>query len=247
MNQSQNFGAVILAAGKGKRMNAADKNKVTMLLRGKPLITYILDLLKKNHVETIVIVVGHAKESVFEAVKKYPVIFAEQREQLGTGDALRAAVEKLPANVSDILVVGGDDSHHYNEAIITKLQNKHLHRGADLTLLTIQVKNPFGLGRVVRDSDGNVIAIVEEKDATEEQRNIQEVNPGCYIFNVEFLKRYLNDVEKSPVTGEYYLTSLVDIAINKRAKISTVQAGSIPWRGINTPEELAEAEQLISK
>jgi bifunctional UDP-N-acetylglucosamine pyrophosphorylase/glucosamine-1-phosphate N-acetyltransferase len=120
----------------------------------------------------------------------------------------------------------------------------HIVSDASLTFLTIDVTNPFGLGRIVRDDKGNVKAIVEEKDATESQRIIEEINPACYFFKVSFLKKYLKKVKKSPITGEYYLTSLVDIAIHNKEKIETVQAGFMPWRGVNTKEELREAELI---
>lgn len=240
------LGAIILAAGKGKRMKSKDVNKVALKLGDKPIILHAIHLFQKMNLAVIVIVVGHAKQSVIDAIGDESIIFAEQKVQLGTGDAVKTALDKIPDDITSVLVVGGDDSYLYNENIISKLKEKHFAFNADVTFLTIQVKNPIGLGRIIRDNDSDVLAIVEEKDATDNQRLINEVNPGCYVFRVEFLKEYLNQIEKSSVTGEYYLTSLIEIAIKNKKKIETVREGFIPWRGINTPEELADAEKLLS-
>lgn len=241
------LGAIILAAGKGKRMKSKDKNKVTMSLADKPLILHSIHVLEDMHFDTIVVVVGFAKESVKDVLKDSHILFAEQKKRLGTGHAVVCAMRELPTDVTDVLIIQGDDSHFYKEETITKLTNAHLSSGASLTFLTIEVKNPFGLGRVVRDNDGKVTAIVEEKDATEKQKSVTEINPACYMFNVAFLKKYLKQIKKSPVTGEYYITSLIDIAIKHNEKIETLQAGFLPWRGINTREELEEAERLYEQ
>lgn len=242
----RSLGAVILAAGKGKRMQAKQLNKVAMLLNNKPIISHVLDVLENMHLKTVVVVVGFAKESVIQIVKNPNVVFAEQSEQLGTGHAVLTALSKVPNEITDILVIQGDDSYFYNEDLFTQLSKKHFTTSAAMTFLTIQVAKPDALGRIVRDEYGNVVSVVEEKDATDEIRMISEINPACYIFNITFLKKYLSKIEKSPVTGEYYLTSLIDIALQNKEKVETVQAGFIPWRGINTPEELSEAERLFT-
>lgn len=239
------LGAIILAAGKGKRMQSKALNKVAMLLNNKPIIVHVLEVLEKMRFEAIVVVVGFAKESVMNVVKNPSVIFADQPEQLGTADAVATALRKIPESITDVLVIQGDDSYFYNEDLFSKLSKKHFSSHASLTFLTIQVSNPDALGRIVRDEYGNVISVIEEKDADDEKRAINEINPACYIFAVSFLKEYLPMIEKSPVTGEYYLTSLIDLAIKNNEKVETVQAGFIPWRGINTPEELSEAERLF--
>jgi bifunctional N-acetylglucosamine-1-phosphate-uridyltransferase/glucosamine-1-phosphate-acetyltransferase GlmU-like protein len=246
MKMARNLGAIILAAGKGKRMRSKEINKVAMLLNNKPIIAHVLSVLENMEFKTIVVVIGFAKESVINAVKDSIVVFSEQKEQLGTGHAVLTAMEKVPDSITDVLVIQGDDSYFYNEDIFSKLKNKHVTSDAAITFLTIQVENQIGLGRIVRDEYGNVVSVIEEKDADENIRTIHEVNPACYIFSVSFLKKYLPKIEKSAVTGEYYLTSLIDIAIKNKEKLETVQGGFIPWRGVNTPEELAEAERLFN-
>lgn len=250
LQQNRNLASIILAAGQGKRMGLKEVNKVTMPLHGKPIILHIVHFMQKLKIKNVIIVVGHAKESVQHAVKGESVIFAVQKEQLGTGDALASALGKLPFGTTDIIVVYGDDAVLYADnqlKIIKELIKHHLETECAISLLTIEQPNPAGLGRIVRDDKGMISAIVEEKDATDAQKMITEINPGCFIFKVEFLKKYLDLVKKSPVTGEYYVTSLIDLAISHGESVETVRGGSLTWRGVNTLEELEEAKRLIAK
>lgn len=243
------LGAIILAAGKGKRMEMTDANKVTVKLADKPMIQHIVDFMRGMSIETIIAVVGFAKESVMETLKGQHIIFAEQIEQLGTGHAVVCALEKLPEDITDVLVVYGDDAVLYAEKhvpVIAQLFTSHNTHESAITFLTIEQPNPFGLGRIVRDGNGKVQAIVEEKDATDDQKKITEINPGCFLFSVSFLKKYLPLLEKSPVTDEYYITSLIDIAIAHQENVQTVQGGHLAWRGVNTKDEHKEAERLFS-
>lgn len=242
----EKLGAIILAAGKGSRMKSKKFNKVTLSLGGKPMILHTSQLLKKVNASPIIIVVGFAKNSV-RGLFNGDVFFAEQRKRLGTAHAVSIALKELPEKTEDVLILQGDDSAFYKKDIIEKLFRKHKKDKADFTFLTLDVKNPAGLGRVLRDKKGNLERIVEEKDATEEQKKIKEINPACYVAKTSFLKKYIKNVKKSNVTGEYYLTSLIDIGIKNNEKVETFRGGTLIWRGVNTKEELAEAENLISK
>lgn len=237
-------GAIILAAGKGKRMNSKTVNKVVLPLENKPMILHTLDLLKKFKIDPIIVVVGFAKKSVMEVLGDR-VTFAEQKKQLGTAHAVLCAFRRLPQNIDNVLIVNGDDSAFYKEQMIKKLVETHFLVKASFTFLTIELENPSGLGRVIRNKKGEVMAVIEEEDATKKQKEIKEINPACYIFRVNFLKEYLKKVKKSPVTGEYYLTSLVNIAVKNKEKIETVRGGKIAWRGVNTKKELRQAERLF--
>ncbi len=239
-----NIAAVILAAGKGKRMKAKQVNKVVVPLANKHMILHTVDRLTELLISPIIVVVGFAKESVMKVLDG-KVVFAEQSKRLGTAHAALCGLRKLPQNIKTVLVLNGDDSAFYTQDIIKKLIRAHLKKNAALSFLTITVDNPVGLGRVIRDGNGKTIGIVEEKDATEQQKKIHEINPACYVFKVAFLKKYLSRVKKSEVTGEYYLTSLIDIAIKNKEKLKAVSVGKIPWRGINTRQELREAERLF--
>jgi bifunctional UDP-N-acetylglucosamine pyrophosphorylase/glucosamine-1-phosphate N-acetyltransferase len=250
MIKERKLGTIILAAGQGKRMQIDGVNKVTLQLNNKPIIAHIVHFMKNMAIDEIVVVVGHAKESVIQALEKEHVIFAEQTQRLGTGHAVQVGVDALPKDVTDVLVVYGDDAVFYNNEYakaLDELFKKQLTSDTAFTFLTIEKDNPEGLGRIVRDKNDNIQAIVESKDATEEQLKITEVNPGCYVFSVDFLRKYLPQVKPSPVTGEYYLTSLIDLAIQDTLKVQTVKGGKMAWRGVNTKEELAEAERLFQE
>jgi len=240
----RNIQAVILAAGKGERINAKKVNKVVFPLVGKPMIVHTVDLLESLKIDPIVVVVGFAKKSVMDTLKGR-VIFAEQGKRLGTAHAVLCALDKIQKDVQTVLVLNGDDSAFYTENIIKKLIETHWKENCALSFLTITVDNPTGLGRVIRNNQDRVIGIVEEKDAKGDQKQIREINPACYIFEASFLKKYLRYVKKSAVSGEYYLTSLIDIAIKNNEKMETVRAGKLSWRGINTMNELKEAERLF--
>lgn len=244
----KNTAVIILAAGKGKRMKMKNENKVTVSLADKPMIKHIVDFMDKIDIKTIVVVVGFAKKSVINALNGHRVIFAEQKKRLGTGHAVFCALKVLPKDIKDVLIVYGDDAVLYTNKhihVFKELFEQHRVSGASLTFLTITQDNPTGLGRIVRDSNNKLITIVEEKDATNEQKQIKEINPGCFIFDVKFLWKYLPKLKKSIATGEYYLTSVIDIAIKYNEHIETLQGENMAWRGVNTHEELQKAEELL--
>lgn len=242
------LGAIILAAGKGTRMKMAEENKVVVPLANKPMIQYIVDFMYRIQIRNIVVVVGFAKESVIKALSKYQIVYADQGEPLGTGHALVCGLESLPPEVEDVLVVYGDDAVLYSEKntnLIKNLFEMQDKNNAAITFLTIEMDNPFALGRIVRNKDNKVIAIVEEKDASDEQKKITEINPGCFVFSVKFLKKYKSHITKSPVSGEYYINNFIDLAIQNGETVQAVNGGKINWRGVNTEEELKEANMLI--
>lgn len=244
MSKQTNIAAVVLAAGKGKRMKSKKLNKVVLNLGEKPMILYTIELLEKLQIKPIVVVVGFAKGSVMSALGNR-VIFAEQRKRLGTAHATECGLKKLNNEISDVLVLNGDDSAFYTESLIEKLIKTHRSREASLTFLTIALDDPSGLGRIIRGKNGEVLAIVEEKDATEEQKKIKEVNPACYLFKRNLLTKYLKKVKKSKITGEYYLVDLIGLAVGHKEKVEAVKMKEIPWRGVNTKEELKEARRLF--
>ena len=183
-----NIAAIILAAGEGKRMKVKQVNKVVFPLGNKQMILHAVDRLTNLVISPIIVVVGFAKESVMKILDG-KVIFALQSKRLGTAHAVTCALEKLPENIQTVLVLYGDDSAFYTQDTIRKLIETHLKEKAALSFLTIVVENPVGLGRVLRDSSDKVIGIVEQKDATKKQREIDEINPACYVFEVAFLKK----------------------------------------------------------
>jgi bifunctional UDP-N-acetylglucosamine pyrophosphorylase/glucosamine-1-phosphate N-acetyltransferase len=161
--------AIILAAGRGKRMNSKKVNKVVFPLGNKQMILHTVERLNGLYINPIVVVVGFAKESVMKILDG-KVIFAHQKKRLGTAHAVMCALKKLPANISTVLVLNGDDSAFYTKDLIEKLIETHSREKSALSVLTITVDNPVGLGRVIRDNNERVIGIIEEKDATGKQR-----------------------------------------------------------------------------
>lgn len=236
---------VILAAGRGSRMKEKNINKVTVVIKNKPLISYPVGLLKSMKIKPVVVVVGHAKDSVRKALAGKKVIFAEQKKRLGTGHAVKSAMFHIPVDVSDIIVLYGDDAYIYTQEILKKVIEVHFREDNALTFLTIRVDDPSGLGRIIRDKKGLVTGIVEEKDANSEQITINEINPNCYIFSADFLREYLPKIAKSSVTGEYYLTSLIKIAKDGEFRYKAVEGGDLPWKGVNSKKDLAEAEKMF--
>lgn len=242
----EKIGAIILAAGKGTRMNSKKINKVALRLADKPLILHTVHLLENIKIGVLVVVVGFAKESVIKLLDG-SVIFAEQKIRNGNARAVVYGFEKMPKHIENVIVLNGDDSAFYTEKIVTKLIDYHYKTKASFTLLTTEIENPAGLGRIIRDKNENILSIREEKDATLKQKKIKEVNPACYIFKVDFLEKYLKMIKKSSVTGEYYIVSLVDIGVKHKEKIESLKIKKFPWRGVNTKDELEEAERLFTK
>ena len=239
---NKNLGAIVLAAGKGSRIKAKNINKVAMTLDGKPIIRYGIELLNKMNIKTIVVVIGFAKESVVNVLNQ-KVILAEQTKRLGTAHAAQCGFRKIPNDIDNVLIVNGDDSAFYAGELIQDLIKKHLSSNATLTFLTVERDNPESFGRVVRDGNGKVIEITEEKNATSLERQIKEINAGCYVYTTDFLKKYLSKVKKNNISKEYYLTDLIEIALKHGEKVVDMQAGKMAWWGINTKEELEEAQR----
>lgn len=240
--------AIILAAGKGKRVQAPpDQNKVTFALNNRPMVAYSVENVKKSGIDTIIVVVGYAKESVM-AVLKDSVIYADQGEPLGTGHALAAGLQQVPSEFNQVVSMYGDDSAFYTPELIRQLVRLHTQTQATITFLTVEASDPTGLGRIIRDTTGSVVAIVEEKNATPEQKLITEVNTGLYCFDRQFAQDFLPQVKINPVSGEYYLTDLIELACAENLNVSTLAADNTDcWFGVNTREQLAEADELMRK
>lgn len=237
---------IILAAGKGSRINSHEINKVCLQFNGKPLIIYGANLMQAV-ADTTMVVVGAYSDSVKQALAKYPVNFVTQAEQLGTADAVKTAINSL-TEVPDLVFVGyGDHMMFYKPNTIRELIKLHLQTKAAMSLISTIHKNPNELswGRIIRDQSGKVTDSREQKDATEEEKQITELNAGFYCFDFSFLKNNLAKVPRSAVSGEYYINSLVQIAANQGLTVSSLK---VPFNqvgiGINKQEELQQSEAL---
>lgn len=245
--------SVILAAGKGKRMNSKINNKVVHLFAGKPLIVYGVNLMKKVSQKQIV-VIGAFSESVKKTLKNFShLIFAYQKKRLGTGHALKISLKTIEKNnlKTNLILVGyGDHMMFYQENTIKKFIENHLKNQAVMSLITVFYDNPDNLawGRIIRDKKTNlIIDSIEQKDANFEQRKIKELNAGFYCFDYKILKKYINKIPKSKITGEYYINSLVKIFADNNLKVVGYQ---VPFQevgiGINKEEELEISEKLFA-
>ena len=208
--------AIILAAGKGTRMKT-ELPKCAFPLLKKPMVTYIIEALESINIDQIICVVGHKKE-VLQDILKDRVKYSIQVEQLGTGHAVKCALDFIDDNGYTIILPG--DTPLIDKEILDQLIEVHKSNKNDFTIGTIVLDNPFGFGRIVRDSSNSVLRIVEEKDASEEERKIKEINTGLFLVDNKLLKKALLEIKNNNAKGEYYLTDIVEI-LSKEAKIGT--------------------------
>lgn len=211
--------ALVLAAGKGTRMKS-DKSKLVHKIYGKELVKRVVETAKKSGVNDVIAVVGYKKEQV-QQVLGDSVKYAYQDEMLGTGHAVLQAEEYLKNRQGKVVVLNGDVPILRPETV-KKFIEKSIKNKEYATILTAIYNNPTGYGRVVRDIGGNVKAIVEEKDATEDERNIQEINAGIYCFDIQELLKALKELKPNNVQNEYYITDIIKIMNDKGLKTGAV-------------------------
>lgn len=238
--------AIVLAAGKGTRMrtDGSDLPKVMRLACGKPLLHYVLQALDFIPPEDTVIVVGYQKQTVMDGFPGY--IFAEQKQQLGTGHAVMSAFDVLDGYDGDVLVCCGD-MPLIQKRTYEALVKAHRESGAACTMLTGTSHLDLPYGRVERDAAGEFVGIVEQKDCTPAQLAIRELNAGVYVFDAPSLRRALSRLQNNNASGEYYLTDAP--AFIRQAGgglgVCKLDLGS-EIIGVNTPDQLAEVERVLN-
>ena len=211
--------AIIMAAGKGTRMKSKN-SKLVQKIYGKEMVKRAVENAKKAGIEDVITVVGYQKEQVMNVLGD-TVKYAIQEEMLGTGHAVMQAVKFLEGKKGRVLVLNGDVPILRPETI-NRLLDKSIDNKEAATLLTAIYDDPFGYGRIIRDEGGNIEGIVEEKDATDEQKEISEINAGIYCFDIEALLEALKDIKPNNSQGEYYLTDVIEIIGNKGLKTGAV-------------------------
>ncbi len=241
MKSNNSFQAIALAAGKGTRMGS-DLPKVLVPLCGRPVIAHVLDALQAVGITEPVVVVGYRAEVVRETLGDR-VAYAFQDEQRGSGHAVICA--RQAADGAENLLVMCGDSPLFKVETIRLLMETHLQEQAAVTLASAVLADPTGYGRIIRAENGDVAGIAEEKVATDEQRAVKEINGGLYAFDADWLWENIGLMREN-TAGELCLTEMVDIAIMQCRRVATAAASPDEVAGINTPEQLRAAENVLS-
>jgi UDP-N-acetylglucosamine diphosphorylase/glucosamine-1-phosphate N-acetyltransferase len=244
--KDKKFCALILAAGKGTRMKS-DLAKVLHILEGKPLLHYSIEAARRAGAEKIVVIIGHQAQKIREEFQNSGCIFVEQKPQLGTGHAVLQAKEVL-AIYQGLTVILCGDVPLLKPKTIKSLVKSQVTAGAAVTVLTTIPAEPQGYGRIVKREDGSILKIVEERDATDAEKKIGEINTGIYCVNTPFLFSALTKIDNNNNQKEYYLTDIVEIACREGEIVRPhIVLDYIEVMGINTPEDLFRAGQYLQK
>jgi len=231
--------AIILAAGKGTRMRS-ELPKVLHLLAGRPLVRHVVDTAKSFGVDRPILIVGHGAERVQETLNDTSILYANQQEQLGTGHAVKQALPLIEKN-SQVVVLYGDVPLVSAELLEGFAQSVG---DADLGVLSMQMEEPTGYGRIVKDDAENVLEVVEEKNASEAQKKIKEVNSGIYLVKDHLLTSLIPNLSDDNAQGEYLLTDLIELAVKANFKVVSCQIeDSFSVSGVNNRKQLAELER----
>ena len=238
--------AFILAAGLGTRMKST-KAKVLHMVSSKPMIHHVVQTVNSIGFDKVFVVVGHQKEEVMAVLDDFQISFVVQEEQLGTGHAVLCAENQLQ-DIGGIVMILNGDVPLISKDSIEKMLAKHQDRKPVLTIMTTQLDDPTNYGRILRTKQGQILAIIEEKDATPEQRKINEINAGIYCAEVPFLFEALHKVGTDNSQGEIYLTDIVKIAIGMGQQVEIFGGASAEEvLGVNSKIELAAANDYLQK
>ena len=235
---------IILAAGHGKRMHS-NLPKVLHKLAGKPLLQYIVETIKGLQPHAVYVVYGNGGGQVPQCLGHLSVNWVKQTELLGTGHAVAQAIPEIKQDESRTLILLGDTPLVSLATLQKLIYTTETHQ---IGLITLTTQQPFGLGRILRDQEGKVVQIVEEKDASSEQKKIQEVNSGIFYISVKLLKRWLPKIKKMNAQGEYYLTDIITMAVEEKIEIVTVSSDiDGEMQGVNDRVQLAKLERYFQQ
>lgn len=237
--------AIILAGGEGKRMKS-NKPKTLSEVLNKPILQWVLDSVKNAGIEDVCVVTGYKKEYIEEYLKTLPyyVETTFQSERLGTGHAVMTAREFLEKNGGDVIILNGDAPFMDSETIEQSL-SQHDKTDSSATVISAKIDDPSGYGRIVRDENGNLKAIVEHKDADEKTLLINEINSGGYWFDSLDLLSVLSEIKSDNKAGEYYLPDAIKLLLEKGKTVGAFAAQSSDTvLGANDPEQLMELNEI---
>ena len=235
--------AIILAAGKGTRMDT-DLPKVLHEVGGKSMIVHVIHTAKALGAEKIIAVLGYKYKMVKKALENESVEFTLQLKQLGTAHAVLQCREMLANFKGNILILYGDVPLTKVETL-SELMKVHENEGACSTILTTDLPDPTGYGRIIRNPDHSLMKIVEEKDATDEERSVHEINSGIYVFDSQTLFQLLPLVGNNNRQNEYYLPDVLNLIIQEKGKVAIDKINNyIEIQGVNNAEQLTEVNEL---
>jgi UDP-N-acetylglucosamine diphosphorylase/glucosamine-1-phosphate N-acetyltransferase len=238
------FCTLILAAGKGTRMKS-DMAKVLHVLEGKPLLHYSLEAARNAKAEKIVVIVGHQSDKVRESFPDPALVFVQQMPQLGTGHAVMQAADALK-DYQGLTVILCGDVPLLKPQTIRRLIRSHQESQSCITVLTTEPPGPHSYGRIVKDDQGDILKIVEHRDANDAEKEIREINTGIYCVETPFLFSALRQVKNDNQQKEYYLTDIVEIGRREGRRVhACLTTDYIEVMGINTLEELNKAARYL--
>ena len=234
---------LILAAGKSKRMKSKT-SKVLHPILGKTVLEYVVDLAENSNSDNTVVIVGKDHDDIKEALKEHVVSYAVQEEQLGTGHAVMCAEDNLDQGTT--LILCGDGPCLRPETL-EALYEDHSKAKRDLTVLSLELEDPFGYGRLIKEGD-TLFRITEEKDATDEERLVKEINTGILLVDTSLLKEELKNLDNDNAQGQYYITDLIELFNKRDLKVGSFQMkDASEFIGINDRYQLYEATEIIKK
>lgn len=240
MNSNQQLSLIILAAGKGTRMKS-DKAKVLHEVFCLPMVNHVLLAVAPLEAGRTIVIVGHQREAVEESLAPFNITAVTQHEQLGTGHAVAIAEPAVPEATDTVMILCGDTPLIRPETL-KEMYRSHRESGAVLTVMTTLLDSPTNYGRILTGSNDRVLGIVEEKDATPQQKTIREINAGIYCVNRNFLFAALQQVGTDNSQGEVYLTDIVSIAVNNGKHVEKfISSHPQDVLGVNSRVELAQA------
>jgi bifunctional UDP-N-acetylglucosamine pyrophosphorylase/glucosamine-1-phosphate N-acetyltransferase len=244
LKQDYQLAAIILAAGRGKRMNS-DQPKVLHEVGGRPMIQWVVDTALRAGGDPIIVVVGQDRDQVMESLSYASAKYVVQNKPLGTGHAVEQSRSILENFTGDILILSGDVPGIKDDTI-QRLCQRQQQTKAKATILTADIVNPTGYGRVLRDKAGNLQRVVEEKDASEKERSIREINGGIYVFNTGALFQTLPMVENNNKQKEYYLPDVLYILREQNEIVAIEKADDYrEILGVNTKQELRKVHAEV--
>jgi UDP-N-acetylglucosamine diphosphorylase/glucosamine-1-phosphate N-acetyltransferase len=238
---------IILAAGLGTRMKS-NKAKVLHEIQGRPMVLYVIETARKVAGDAIIVVVGYQGEKVREAIAaKESIIFAQQEKQLGTGHAVLCALPYIPEDCEDVVILCGDVPLILPETVL-ELVARHRCARRDVSLLAVELEDPYGYGRILLDQDHQLSGIIEETDATVEQKRIRLINAGIYCVKKTFLLNVLPKIHSNNCQGELYLTDMISIGYKEKGSMGVMVAEDRQQiLGINSRLDLEKVNAIMAK